>query len=68
MLASALMTKIEFVMFLAGELARRRNYHHLPVTPTVRSPLGTAGETWATVKWVETAHFASGDLSLSYTL
>lgn len=67
MLASALMTKIEFVMFLAGELARRCNYHHLPAMPTVRSPLGTAGETWATVKWLETAHFVSGDLSFTHT-
>lgn len=67
MLASALMTKIEFVMFLAGKLAQLCNYHHLPVTPTVRSLLGKAGETWTTVKWVETAHFASDDLSLSHT-
>jgi len=66
-LASALVTGIEFVVFLAGELAWHCNYHHLPVTPTVRSPLGKAGETWATVKWVETAQFASGDLSLSHT-
>lgn len=62
------MTKIEFVMFLAGELARRCNYRHLPVTPTVRSPLGMTGETWATVKGVETARFASGDLSLTHFL
>lgn len=55
-------------MFLAGELAQRCNYRHLPVTPTVRSPLGMTGETWATVKGVETARFASGDLSLTHFL
>lgn len=56
---SCSLPKMQFAIFLQfphRELAQHWN-HLLPALPTAGSPPGTARETWAPAKWVETAHF-----------